>query len=64
MESLAIIMQSATNSYIFENKVDIVPAPVMNMNSHFTGTSPSFTGLSNTTVVSRRARVGTSPILQ
>ena len=34
------------------NKVDIVPAPVTNVNRYFTGTGPSFTGLSNTPVVS------------
>ena len=44
------------------NKADIVPAPVTNVNGYFTGTSPSFAGLSNKPVVSRRARVGTHPI--
>ena len=43
-------------------KVDIVPASVTNMNGYFTGRSPSFAGLSNKPVVSRRARVGTRPI--
>ena len=43
-------------------KVDRVPAPVMNVNGYFTGTSPSFAGLSNKPVVSKRARVGTHPI--
>ena len=39
-----------------------MPAPVTNLNGYFTGTSPSFAGLSNKPVVSRRARVGTRPI--
>ena len=43
-------------------KVDIVLAPVTNVNGYFTGTSPSFAGLSNKPVMSRRARVGTRPI--
>ena len=43
-------------------KVDIVPELVTNVNGYFTGTSPSFVGLSNKPVVSRRARVGMRPI--
>ena len=43
-------------------EVDIVPVPAMNVNGYFTDTSPSFTGLSNTPVVSRRARVGMCPV--
>ena len=45
---------------IAKNKVDIVPAPVTNVNGY--SRSPSFAGLSNKPVVSRRARVGTRPI--
>ena len=48
--------------FCFLIKVDIVPAPVTKVNGYFTGTSPSFAGLSNKPVVCRRARVGTRPI--
>ena len=35
---------------------------ITNVNGYFTGTSPSFAGLSNKLVVPRLARVGTHPI--
>ena len=43
------------NSFSLQVKatVDIVLAPVTNMNGYFTGTSPSFAGLANKPVVSR-----------
>ena len=56
------ILSHFTNNHSDHNKVDIVPVQVTNMNGYFTGTSPSFAGLSNKSVVPRRARVGMHPI--